>query len=160
MGALTHNGEVLQGLPANASQINFDNTGTNLNSTQTENAIKEVNTKANTNATAINGLVSGLASKAKMLHIIVPLAKTDVNGFLGHILGTIIEEQEIGTYIVDGLWEDHDYYVGIVYKCNSDTAFGIIEYGVYGAGVQNMALYTACYKVGVYSNYRSVQYQF
>ena len=48
MGALTHNGEVLQSLPANASQINFDNTGTNLNSTQTENAIKEVNTKANT----------------------------------------------------------------------------------------------------------------
>lgn len=48
MGALTHNGEVLQGLPANASQINFDKTGTDLNSTQTENAIKEVNTKANT----------------------------------------------------------------------------------------------------------------
>lgn len=48
MGALTHNGEVLQSLPANASQINFDKTGTNLNSTQTENAIKEVNTKANT----------------------------------------------------------------------------------------------------------------
>lgn len=48
MGALTHNGEVLQRLPANASQINFDKSGTNLNSTQTENAIKEVNTKANT----------------------------------------------------------------------------------------------------------------
>lgn len=48
MGAITHNGEVLQRLPANASQINFDKTGTNLNSTQTESAIKEVNTKANT----------------------------------------------------------------------------------------------------------------
>lgn len=48
MGAITHNGEVLQRLPASASQINFDNTGTDLNSTQTENAIKEVNTKANT----------------------------------------------------------------------------------------------------------------
>lgn len=47
MGAITHNGEVLQRLPADASQINFDKTGTDLNSTQTENAIKEVNTKAN-----------------------------------------------------------------------------------------------------------------
>lgn len=64
MGALTHNGEVLQGLPANASQINFDKTGTDLNSTQTENAIKEVNTKANTNANDIDQLKSGLNSKA------------------------------------------------------------------------------------------------
>lgn len=48
MGAITHNGEVLQRLPADAGQINFDNTGTNLNSTQVENAIKEVNTKVNT----------------------------------------------------------------------------------------------------------------
>lgn len=47
MGAITHNGEVLQRLPANASQINFDNTGTDLNSTQAENAIKEVNSKVN-----------------------------------------------------------------------------------------------------------------
>ena len=60
MGALTHNGEVLQRLPANASQINFDNTGTNLNSTQTENAIKEVNTKVNTNTSDITQLKSGL----------------------------------------------------------------------------------------------------
>lgn len=63
MGALTHNGEVLQSLPANASQINFDKTGTNLNSTQTENAIKEVNTKVNTNTTDINQLKSGLTTK-------------------------------------------------------------------------------------------------
>jgi hypothetical protein len=62
MGVITHNGEVLQSLPANASQINFDNTGTNLNSTQTENAIKEVNTKVNTNTADINQLKSGLTN--------------------------------------------------------------------------------------------------
>lgn len=62
MGALTHNGEVLQSLPANASQINFDKTGTNLNSTQAENAIKEVNTKVNTNTADIAQLRSGLTS--------------------------------------------------------------------------------------------------
>lgn len=64
MGALTHNGEVLQSLPANASQINFNKTGTNLNSTQTENAIKEVNTKVNTNTTDINQLKSGLTNNS------------------------------------------------------------------------------------------------
>lgn len=64
MGALTHNGEVLQSLPANASQINFDKTGTDLNSTQTENAIKEVNTKANTNANDIDQLKSGLTAQS------------------------------------------------------------------------------------------------
>lgn len=62
MGALTHNGEVLQRLPADASQINFDKTGTNLNSTQTENAIKEVNTKVNTNTDDITQLKSGLTN--------------------------------------------------------------------------------------------------
>ena len=62
MGALTHNGEVLQSLPANASQINFDKTGTNLNSTQVENAIKEVNTKVNTNTNDIAQLRSGLTN--------------------------------------------------------------------------------------------------
>lgn len=62
MGVLTHNGEVLQSLPANASQINFDKTGTNLNSTQTENAIKEVNTKVNTNTADIAQLKSGLTN--------------------------------------------------------------------------------------------------
>lgn len=62
MGAITHNGEVLQRLPANASQINFDKTGTDLNSTQTENAIKEVNTKVNTNTEDITQLKSGLTS--------------------------------------------------------------------------------------------------
>ena len=60
MGALTHNGEVLQSLPANASQINFNKTGTNLNSTQVENAIKEVNGKVNTNTDDITQLKSGL----------------------------------------------------------------------------------------------------
>lgn len=60
MGAITHNGEVLQGLPADASQINFDKTGTDLNSTQTEAAIKEVNTKVNTNTEDITQLKSGL----------------------------------------------------------------------------------------------------
>lgn len=62
MGALTHNGEVMQGLPADASQINFDKTGTDLNSTQTENAIKEVNTKVNTNTADITQLKSGLTN--------------------------------------------------------------------------------------------------
>lgn len=47
MGAITHQGEVLQGLPADASQVNFNKTGTDLESTQTENAIKEVNGKVN-----------------------------------------------------------------------------------------------------------------
>lgn len=62
MGALTHNGDVLQGLPANASQINFDKTGTDLNSTQVENAIKEVNTKVNANTDDITQLKSGLTN--------------------------------------------------------------------------------------------------
>lgn len=66
MGALTHNGEVLQGLPANASQINFDKTGTDLNSTQTENAIKEVNTKVNTNTDDIDQLKSGLIKRVRI----------------------------------------------------------------------------------------------
>lgn len=60
MGALTHNGEIMQGLPANASQINFDKTGTDLSATQTENAIKEVNGKVNANAEDITQLKSGL----------------------------------------------------------------------------------------------------
>jgi len=55
----------LQSLPANANQINFDKTGTNLNSTQTENAIKEVNTKVNTNTTDINQLKSGYNKRAE-----------------------------------------------------------------------------------------------
>lgn len=62
MGALTHNGDVLQGLPADASQINFNKAGTDLDSTQVENAIKEVNTKVNTNANDIDQLKSGLKS--------------------------------------------------------------------------------------------------
>lgn len=66
MGALTHSGEVLQGLPADASQINFDKTGTDLNATQTEAAIKEVNVKANTNAADITQLKSGLINKVEM----------------------------------------------------------------------------------------------
>ena len=69
MGALTHNGEVLQSLPANASQINFDKTGTNLNSTQTENAIKEVNAKVNTNTSDIDQLKSGLTSATTVENI-------------------------------------------------------------------------------------------
>lgn len=67
MGALTHNGEVMQGLPADASQINFDKTGTDLNSTQTENAIKEVNTKVNTNTADITQLKSGLMSMDRVI---------------------------------------------------------------------------------------------
>lgn len=70
MGALTHNGEVLQRLPADASQINFDKTGTNLNSTQTENAIKEVNTKVNTNTNDITQLKSGLNDYNKKAFIV------------------------------------------------------------------------------------------
>ena len=65
MGAITHQGEVLQRLPADASQINFDKTGTNLNSTQTEAAIKEVNTKVNTNTDEIDQLKSGLINLLK-----------------------------------------------------------------------------------------------
>ena len=75
MGALTHNGEVLQNLPANASQINFDKTGTNLNSTQTENAIKEVNTKVNTNTADIAQLMRGLMGEVASIATGVTLYK-------------------------------------------------------------------------------------
>lgn len=78
MGAITHNGEVLQSLPANASQINFDKTGTDLNSTQVENAIKEVNTKANTNANDIYQLKSGLTGKQNKDYTLV--GTIDVSG--------------------------------------------------------------------------------
>lgn len=107
----------------------------------------------------VNTLKSGLISAVKVCHITVPVDKTDVSGFLGYVLASIINNQEIGTYVVDGVWEGHDYYTGIVYKWASDSSFGFIEYGVYGGGTQNMVLYTACYKTNVYSNYRSVQYQ-
>ena len=107
----------------------------------------------------ITTLKSGLISAVKVCHITVPVDKTDVSGFLGYVLASIINNQEIGTYVVDGVWEGHDYYTGIVYKWASDSSFGFIEYGVYGGGTQNMVLYTACYKTNVYSNYRSVQYQ-
>lgn len=75
MGALTHDGEVLQSLPTNASQINFDKTGTDLNSTQVENAIKEVNAKVNTNADDITQLKSGLMSN--------PTAATKNSDYVG-----------------------------------------------------------------------------
>ena len=107
----------------------------------------------------LSSLKSGLISAVKVCHITVPVDKTDVSGFLGYVLASIISNQEIGTYVVDGVWEGHDYYTGIVYKWASDSSFGFIEYGVYGGGTQNMVLYTACYKTNVYSNYRSVQYQ-
>ena len=107
----------------------------------------------------VSTLKSGLISAVKVCHITVPVDKTDVSGFLGYVLASIINNQEIGTYVVDGVWEGHDYYTGIVYKWASDSSFGFIEYGVYGGGTQNMVLYTACYKTNVYSNYRSVQYQ-
>lgn len=42
MGALTHNGEVLQSLPADASQINYDNTDSHLQATQVQAAVDEL----------------------------------------------------------------------------------------------------------------------
>ena len=46
------NGKILSGLPNHAKDIEFDNTGTTLNSTNTEDAIKEVNS----NLSQIKGL--------------------------------------------------------------------------------------------------------
>ena len=106
-------------------------------------------------ANELDTLKSGLTDRAKVCLITVPSNKTDVNGFLGYILFTIITEQARGSYIVYGAWTNHDYFTGIVYKVANDTAIGIINYG---ASAQNMALYSACYKTDVYSDYKTVQY--
>ena len=44
-GIFTHNGNMLQALPSNASQINYDNSNTGLSATQVQNAIDELNAK-------------------------------------------------------------------------------------------------------------------
>lgn len=113
MGALTHNGEVLQSLPADASQINFNNTGTNLNSTQTENAIKEVNTKVNTNTDDITQLKSGLNSK-------VPFSIVTS--------GSLHDIKQSGIYYITGGVSDRPMDGGgmyIVSVHNSDLLVGI-----------------------------------
>ena len=103
----------------------------------------------------LSALKSGLTDRAKVCFISVPSDKTDVSGFLGYILAKIITEQARGSYVVYGAWTNHDYYTGIVYKVANDTAIGMINYG---ASAQNMALYSACYKTDVYSDYKTVQY--
>lgn len=101
----------------------------------------------------LNTLESGLVDRAKVCLINVPVSKVDINGFLGHILGTIIEEQEIGSYVVHGAWDTHDYYTGLVYKLASNIAIGIIHYGT-----DNFSLYSASYMLGQYIRYKVVQY--
>lgn len=110
MGALTHNGEVLQRLPADASQINFDKTGTNLNSTQTEAAIKEVNGKVNTNTEDITQLKSGLITPSASYLLLgsaaidgsnpvtVSLGDNDINDYDFIWIGTAYYNSGVATY--------------------------------------------------------------
>lgn len=42
MGALTHNGDVITGLPSTASQINYDNTSSGMAATQVQAAVDEL----------------------------------------------------------------------------------------------------------------------
>lgn len=122
MGALTHNGEVLQRLPANASQINFDKTGTNLNSTQVENAIKEVNTKVNTNTTDIDQLKSGLIKHT-----------TETVSGTTNSSGVLISTYGANTKLVTCYMEDYmaiPYINGGVWKfviCDSSSTSGIVQ---------------------------------
>lgn len=47
MGALTHNGDVITGLPSTASQINYDNTSSGMAATQVQAAIDELSSGLN-----------------------------------------------------------------------------------------------------------------
>lgn len=47
MGALTHNGDVITGLPSTASQINYDNTSSGMAATQVQAAVDELNSVLN-----------------------------------------------------------------------------------------------------------------
>ena len=47
MGALTHNGDVITGLPSNASQINYDNTKSGMAATQVQAAVDELKSSLN-----------------------------------------------------------------------------------------------------------------
>lgn len=106
MGALTHNGDVLQGLPANASQINFDNTGTDLDSTQVENAIKEVNTKVNTNANDIDQLKSGLANLNNLNNLYLSFPATDMQDYLSKAIDHADSNFSVGLTInAIGIWQ-------------------------------------------------------
>lgn len=72
MGALTHNGDVITGLPSIASQINYDNTSSGMAATQVQDAVDELNsnkqpktdnnlqTTSKETTGAINELKSGL----------------------------------------------------------------------------------------------------
>lgn len=66
MGAITHNGEVLQGLPGIASQVNYDNSDSGLSATQVQDAIDEVNAKLGTASTK-DVPVSGNASTSQVV---------------------------------------------------------------------------------------------
>lgn len=116
MGAITHNGEVLQRLPADASQINFDKTGTDLSATQTENAIKEVNTKVNANADDITQLKSGLT---KQVSNSITLPATS-NGITSTQIETSVPS---GAHIIGGCISDISSYsdavaMGVYYQGN------------------------------------------
>lgn len=100
MGALTHNGEIMQGLPANASQINFDKTGTDLNATQAEAAIKEVNGKVNTNAEDITQLKSGIIKRTRI---------TDTTSSAGTIATAIDFNRAVSAMCITG----YNYYLNI-----------------------------------------------
>lgn len=58
MGAITHNGDVLQGLPGDASQINYDNTSSGMAATQVQAAVDELKsglTNVNSNIDSLEG---------------------------------------------------------------------------------------------------------
>lgn len=125
MGAITHSGEVLQKLPADASQVNFDKTGTNLTSTQTENAIKEVNTKVNTNTNDIAQLMSGLTSRLMIAQTNIEGVdfSTFVTGIFNYANGLIGDNSSI---MINAYWVGQNNYTAIVYKGNSNFLYAII----------------------------------
>ena len=51
MGALTHNGDVITGLPSTASQINYDNTSSGMAATQVQAAVDELRSALTNKAT-------------------------------------------------------------------------------------------------------------
>lgn len=132
MGALTHNGEVLQRLPADASQINFDKTGTNLNATQTENAIKEVNGKVNTNTDDITQLKSGL------IGLIVDVDAPKRKNILPLSLANIKESNTSGT------WSGNAYTINdATFTVNTDSN-GVVT-GITVNGTASATTYFSVY---------------
>lgn len=91
-GAFTHNGNVVEGLPSIASQINYSNTSSGMQATQVQAAIDELNTnkqpKTDNNLTttskettgAINELKSGLTDVNNKFASYEKVSKIDIGG--------------------------------------------------------------------------------